>query len=137
MRHHRTRKHHRKHQRGGRSEDELIVDDSTQVNSGSVSDDSSLDTSVQNTEPSMTGGRRRGGRRRGGRRSGGSSSRSSDGGSRKGGRRRGGRRSRKGGFMAGFGSMLSEALVPIGLSYYTIKRSKRNRNKRGGRDDIA
>jgi hypothetical protein len=39
--------------------------------------------------------------------------------------------------MAGLGAALHEALVPLGLTYYTINKSRRNRNKRGGRDDVA
>lgn len=128
MAHHRTRKHHRKHQKGGRS------DEASQnaVPSSGVDDEMKEVPGGEIVPPSQSGGRRRGGRRRGGRRS----SRSSDGGSRKGGRSKGGRRSRKGGFIAELGSMLHEALVPIGLSLYTIKKSRRNRVKRGG-DDIA
>ena len=150
MVHYRTRKH-RKHQRGGR------LDETETVPSQGVADDMHEVPSGEALPP-MTGGGRRG-RRRGGRRSGRSSSDSSDGGSRRGGRRSGrssshssdggsrrggragsrsgtgsGRRSRKGGFMANFGAMLKEAVVPIGLSLYTIKNSRR---RRGGRDDIA
>jgi hypothetical protein len=33
--------------------------------------------------------------------------------------------------------VLYQAVLPLGLSYYTITKSRKNRTKRGGRDDIA
>lgn len=131
---HRTRKHH-KRQRGGRSENgepDVVPD------AGSVSE-TEPELESGNVQDVLSGGgkrRGRGGRGRSGR-GGRRSSRSSHAGSRKGGRRKGGRRSHKGGFLAGLGAMLHESLVPVGLSLYTIKKSKRSRVSRGGRDDIA
>lgn len=119
-----TRKH-QKRQKGGSEEDDLCRLNPSDPSCGPPS------------EPeAQGGGGKRGGRRRS-RARGRGSRRSSDGGSRKGGRRKGGRRSRRGGFLNGLGVMLNEAIVPLGLSYYTVKKSRRNRRSRGGRDDIA
>lgn len=116
MVHHRTRKHH-KRQRGGEGE----------CTPGTPGCEPETFASAQ------SGGGKKGGRGRSGRRGGRASSSGKGGG-----RRRGGRRSHKGGFFAGLGAALHESLVPIGLSLYTIKKSRRrSRSSRGGRDDIA
>lgn len=40
-------------------------------------------------------------------------------------------RSRKGGFMSGLGGALHEALVPLGLTYYAVNKSKKKHSKSG------
>ena len=63
--------------------------------------------------------------RRGGRRSSGKSGRAAD---------RNGGRGKKGGFFENLGSAIHQAIVPFGLLYAVTRK---NRGKRGGRDDVA
>ena len=119
-----TRRHRKSH-RGGSNHL-----GSSEVSSSGV-DDAVMDVPGGEAVP-QAGGRRSRGGRRGGR---GSRDRRS-GGSRKVGSRKGGRRSHRGGFMAGLGAMLKDAIVPLGLTYYAVSKTRKNRSKRGG-DDIA
>lgn len=113
-----TRRHrrYRKHRGGSSDVQDPVVSQEIDLEMKDVADVSSV--------PSDQTGGRRSRRRRNAHRSRGS-------------RKSGGRRSRRGGFMVGLGAALQEALVPLGLTYYTINKSRRNRNKRGGRDDVA
>lgn len=124
MRHTRRHSRNRKSHRGGSSD----------VGSSDVPSNNVVDEHVEevvndsSSDLSQMGGRRSRGRR--------SSRVKRSRVSRKsrGTRKSGGRRSRRGGFVAGIGSALSEAFVPFTL-LYGLNRSKRNRSKRGG--DIA